>query len=103
MSEVFWNIVCLYTSASCAAIGTDDFNIPSANASANIVEAPNPLACIVDFAASAAPLANAGNGVPCDKDVWISWDIFSILLGVEIKQGLSKQNLEVSGLDYLHY
>ena len=61
----------------CCATGIDDFKIPSANASANIVENRSS-SCIVAFAASAAPLANAGNGVPCCNDCCISLEIFLV-------------------------
>ena len=51
------------------ATGIDAVNKPSANASAIIELPPNPLACIAALVASAAPLKNAGNGVPCANDV----------------------------------
>ena len=58
-------MICLYASASAAAICVPALSTPSAIASAAILEAPSPLFAIAASATLCAPLANGGKALPC--------------------------------------
>ena len=58
-------------------MGMDASNKPCANASAAILDAPNPLCCIAASTNLLAPDANAGIGLPSSTAVLIALDILA--------------------------